>query len=276
MGQDSKIPWCHHTFNPWWGCTKISAGCANCYAERHSNRFGTYWGPNAPRRFMSDEHWRQPAKWNRKAMEAGERHRVFCASMSDVFEEHHDSTINLSMNAERSRLWRLIEETPHLDWLLLTKRPENLDLVPLRWQTVSRPPKNVWVGVTAENQEQADMRIPLLLKAKWPAVRFVSYEPALGLVELQAPSLIDGDERGYLLPFKDTDAFLSRTPRIDWVIAGAESGPGARPMNEDWVRAIRAQCEDCETPFFYKQRIDNGQKIAMPELDGVVHSEFPR
>ena len=170
MGENSKIEWTNSTFNPWWGCVKITEGCTNCYANAFDKRVGgSHWGANAERRFFSDAHWAKPLAWNRKAEKAGERHRVFCASMADVFEDRRD------LDAPRARLWELIRATPHLDWLLLTKRPENLDqLVPGDWITTNRPgpPPNIWLGVTTENQHRADERIPTLLNhGAWAAVR---------------------------------------------------------------------------------------------------------
>ena len=121
MGKDSRIEWTHHTFNPWWGCVKVSPAYKHCYAEGWAKRVGLdVWGARAPRRFFSDAHWREPLKWNRGAETAGERRRVFCASMADVFEARDD------LNPWRERLWQLIEATPFLDWLLLTKRPEHV------------------------------------------------------------------------------------------------------------------------------------------------------
>ncbi len=256
--EESKIEWTNYTFNPWWGCAKVSVGCKNCYAEAWDARFkGDHWGENAPRRFFGDKHWNDPIRWNRKAEAAGVRRRVFCASMADVFEEHADSTMNMSMDSERHRLWKMIEKTQHLDWLLLTKRPENHEMVPLAWQSGSRRPPNVWFGTTAENQEQADKRIPHLLRAKWPALRFVSYEPALGPIQLLS------------------SGFLSGNNCVNWVIAGAESGGGARQMSDDWAREVRDECQATGVPFFYKQKAEGGKKISLPELDGVVHAEFP-
>ena len=223
---------------------------------------------------MSDKYWLQPLKWDRAAAKAGERHRVFCSSMADVFEllplDHPDAA---RQEDERMRLWQLIGNTPNLDWLLLTKRPENFWLLP--WVDVPRgtwaksdrwaahvaqtgplkvePWSNVWVGVTAENQEQAGIRIPALMETP-AAVRFVSYEPALEEV----------DFFDYLIP-----------NGIDWVIAGAESGRGARVMDEDWVRRVRDQCVLTDTAFLYKQRIEDGKKVELPELDGQVWAEFP-
>lgn len=251
MGKNSKISWTHHTFNPWWGCVKVSPGCKNCYADTFDRRTGgNHWGKEARRRFMSDKRWKEPLKWNAEAVRRGERHRVFCASMADVFElldaGHPDAD---AQDTARERLWALIEETPQLDWLLLTKRPENIRLLlPDRW-IVSWPQENVWLGVTTENQEQADKRIPILCQA--PAVvRFLSYEPALAPIR---PDL----------------------SLIDWVIAGAESGQRRRPMSEDWVRSIRDQCIAQGVPFFYKQKMVDSMKVETPKLDGRQWIQFP-
>jgi protein gp37 len=225
MGKDSRIEWTHHTFNPWWGCVKVSPACKHCYAEAWAKRVGLeVWGARTSRRFFSDAHWREPLKWNRDAAVAGERRRVFCASMADVFEPRHD------LNAWRERLWPLIEATPFLDWLLLTKRPEYVgDCVPWgrRW------PPNVWLGTTVENQHWAEKRLPILVE--YPAVvRFASCEPLLGALDLRR--------------------WLRLAPRrLDWVIAGGESGHKARPMNPSWVRALRDECTRARVPFHFKQ-----------------------
>jgi protein gp37 len=227
MGQKSKIEWTHHTFNPWWGCTKVSQACANCYAETWAHRLGEkIWGVKAPRRFFDDDHWKQPLKWNRIAERNGVRERVFCASMADVLEPRED------LNNWRARLWSLIGETPALDWLLLTKRPEQINaLVPWKksW------PSNVWIGTTVETQEWARKRIPHILKC--PAtVRFISCEPLLGPLDL----------RPWLVSQEGSNA-------IDWVIAGGESGHGARPTNPMWVKSLRDQCVEVGTAFHFKQ-----------------------
>jgi protein gp37 len=224
VGKNSSIEWTHHTFNPWWGCVKISPGCKNCYAEAWSRRVGmSLWGARADRRFFSDSHWREPLRWNAEAVTAGLRRRVFCASMADVFEPRAE------LDPWRERLWALIDATPALDWLLLTKRPEQIaTTVPwgLRW------PVNVWLGTTAENQLWASRRIPVLLEH--PAVvRFVSCEPLVGSLDL-APWL--GGRGG-----------------IDWAIAGGESGARARPMNPDWPRQLRDQCARAGVAFHFKQ-----------------------
>jgi len=118
MGKDSKIEWTHHTFNPWWGCVKVSPGCEHCYAEAFAKRVGKkVWGAQSDRRFFGDPHWREPLKWHDEAVITGERRRVFCASMADVFEDRDE------LIPHRIRLFQLIANTPKLDWLLLTKRP---------------------------------------------------------------------------------------------------------------------------------------------------------
>jgi protein gp37 len=190
---------------------------------------------------MSDAYWRKPLKWNEQAEKEGRRYRVFCASMADVFEDRPE------LAGWRLDLFRLIVHTRNLDWLLLTKRPENIVSMmdSMGWPFMLA---NAWVGTTVENQEQADRRIPQLLAV--PAVvRFLSCEPLLGPVDLSSipDALYDtgmpfswnklgGDERG-----------------IKWVIAGGESGHGARPMHPDWVRSLRDQCQAAGVPFFFKQ-----------------------
>lgn len=238
MGEETKIQWTHHTFNPWIGCAKIAAECTNCYAavqtfarvQRGKGR--ELWGPRGERHVTSDGNWRAPLKWNRQAQVAGERHRVFCASMADVFEDRPD------LVGPRSHLFDLIRCTPHLDWLLLTKRPQNADRL---WSQAqydwfngadSLGPTwapNVWLGTSAGSQKTADEFLPHLVRV--PArVRFVSAEPLLGSTSL-APWL----------------------HLIDWVIIGGESGPGARPFNVEWARWLQQQCIQAKVPTFIKQ-----------------------
>lgn len=228
MAEQTGIEWCHHTFNPWMGCTKVSSGCKHCYAERENIRYGKHrWGPGAQRQVTSDTYWKQPLKWDRKAAADGVRRRVFCGSWCDVFEDRPD------LAAPRARLFELIEQTPHLDWLLLTKRPENvLKMVPIKWDWHVAPfPDNVWIGASVENQETADSRIHQLLMI--PArIRFLSCEPLLGAVDLPDTSLIH---------------------QIHWVIAGGESGPNARPMHPDHAYSLLDQCQAASVPFFFKQ-----------------------
>lgn len=233
--KNSKISWTRHTFSPWIFCTRVSPGCQHCYAETMmADRFGKVeWGPQGQRVRTSADYWRQPLKWNREAAAAGERHRVFCASLADVFEIKADQKADLSNWL--LDLCALIVATPHLDWLLLTKRPENAKW---DWKTF---PDNIWIGTSVENQEYADKRIPELLKIPAP-VRFLSVEPMLGPVDLS--------------PWLD---------QIQWVIVGGESGPAARPMHPDWVRSVRDQCEAAGVPFFFKQWGEWGEMLTNPK-----------
>jgi protein gp37 len=230
MGERTGIAWTHHTFNPWWGCAKVSPACDNCYAETLAGRFGTGWGVESRRRFFGAAHWQGPVRWARKARDAGERRRVFCASMADVCEHlppsHPDA---MEMAGARTRLFDLIDATGDaLDWLLLTKRPERAPaLMPAAWKEA--PPPYAWWGVTFEDQERADLRLPRLFRIP-AALRFVSYEPALGPV-----------------------AWHTTLPGIDWVICGGESGAGARPMHPAWARGARDACVAAGIPYFFKQ-----------------------
>lgn len=229
MGANSKIEWTHHTFNPVVGCTKISPACDHCYAESWARRTGHPELWNGRRRRTSASNWQQPVKWDRAAKAAGERHRVFCASLADVFDNQWEPEW-------RDDLWRLIAETPYLDWLLLTKRPQNIEkMLPQFWRDGW---ENVWLGTTTENQEEWDRRVPLL--GAVPArVHFVSVEPMLGPID--AGNAFDDPP--------DNSPFQ----KIDWVICGGESGPGARPMHPDWARSLRDQCAAAGVPFHFKQ-----------------------
>lgn len=248
MAENSGIEWTHHTFNPWTGCTKVSPACDHCYAEGWAKRSRhVAWGPHGARRRTKT--WGNPVKWNRQAEAEGTRYRVFCASLADVFDNHRSIE-----PAWRQDLWRLIEETPHLDWLLLTKRPQNIvRFSPERWFTDGIP-RNVWLGTTVENQEEADRRIPHLVQC--PArVRFLSCEP------LQGPVMI----RRWLR-------------KLEWVIAGGESGAHYRPVDPAWFRDLRDQCADYSVPFLFKQwegRTQTEIKRKGRELDGVVHDGYP-
>lgn len=257
MGANTGIEWCDASFNPWWGCTKVSDGCKFCYADTLSRRYGhDIWGPKAERRFFGTKHWQEPLKWNRDAEQEGQRRRVFCASMADVFEQHMLPEVSGKQHEARCVLWETIERTPWLDWLLLTKRPEHIrDMVPVRW--LHEPPHNVWYGTSTENQEYADTRIPELLRV--PAVvRFLSCEPLLGPVTLR--STPEGQRATtvrtwleYNQRVQDGTFNPATYSRIDWVIAGGESGPGARPMHPEWARSLRDQCQAAGVAFFFKQ-----------------------
>lgn len=255
MGETTAISWTDHTFNPWWGCERVSPGCQNCYAEAFAKRTGhDVWGKNAGRRFFGDAHWAEPRKWNDAARERRWPALVFCSSMADVFEARPE------LDAPRARLFDLIEDTPHLRWQLLTKRPENvLSLVPARW--IYELPRNVWVGTTVEDQQRADERIPELIRI--PAdVRFLSCEPLLGPVDLR-PWLADPTRPP--LP-----------PLIDWVIVGGESGPRHRPLVLDHARQIVGQALTARVPVFFKQVGGRTPTAGGYLLDGREIHQFPK
>jgi len=223
MAKDSGIEWTHHTFNPWWGCVKVSPACAHCYAESWARRVGmNLWGGDARRRFFSEKHWREPVKWNEEAEKRATRARVSCASMADVFEPRMD------LDPWRKQLWTLIEQTPWLDWLLLTKRPGNIKHV---YPWAKMPRENVWLGTTAETQKSADIRIERLLSVE-ARVRFLSCEPLLSNIDLSR--------------------WLAKR-QLGWVIAGGESGGQARPTHPNWIRSLRDQCHKTQVPFHLKQ-----------------------
>jgi protein gp37 len=241
--ENSKIEWTHHTFNPWVGCTKVSPGCQHCYAETMmAERFGKVeWGPQGVRVRTSRQYWRNPSKWNQKAQKEGHRERVFVASLADVFEDKPDQ--RAEMDEWRDMLFHYPHLYRNLDWLFLTKRPQNvMAMVNHNWLERGFPP-NVWIGTSVENQETADERIPRLLRIP-AAVRFLSVEPLLGPVDLwEARYRHDGA----------TGSAFAWGRGVNWVIVGGESGRNARPMNPDWARDIRDACEAAEVPFLFKQ-----------------------
>jgi protein gp37 len=250
VAEGTKIEWADHTFNPWEGCQKVGPGCDHCYAEARNARYAhgsmvaPNWGPGAPRRRTSQGNWNKPRKWNRAAeafAEAhGRRQRVFCASLADVFDNAVDP-------GWRRDLFDLIDETPMLDWLLLTKRIGNVMpmLADLGRECL---PVHVWLGATIVNQEEADRDIPKLLDAR-AAVRFLSMEPLLGPVELAKPLAAWQSSRT-----NDQKAHIGwGTVLLDWVIVGGESGTGSRPMHPGWVQSLRDQCEGIGIPFLFKQ-----------------------
>lgn len=221
MAENSSIEWTNHTFNPWWGCERVSPACDDCYAAAWAHRLGmdNLW--SGERREFGAEHWAQPLAWNRKAGKAGVRARVFCASMADVFD-------NRAPPGQRERLWRLIEATEHLDWLLLTKRIGNaIRMLPPAWLEEPRP--NVWLGATLANREEM-LRDAGKLKATPALIHFWSVEPMLGDL---------GEIPRELMP--------------DWVICGGESGARARPMHPAWAYSLRDQCQAAGVAFFFKQ-----------------------
>ena len=265
MAENSKIEWCHHTFNPWIGCTKVGPGCDHCYAEADfdKRRHVVQWGAGQPRKRTAPSTWAMPLKWNAEAERLGIRYRVFCASLADVFDNE--------VPAEwRADLFHLIEETPNLDWLLVTKRIGNaekmmwkarLSLVGSTRLVIPKVLPNVWIGATITNQAEADRDIPKLLEVP-AAVRFLSMEPLLGPVDLysaylpcpNAELIVMDPETGAHECCSDCDyTGTSSEMGIDWVIVGGESGPKARPMHPQWARDLRDQCAEAGVPFLFKQ-----------------------
>ena len=252
MAESTSIAWTDSTFNPWLGCLRVSAACDHCYAAALAKRTGRrdrhrrdLWDPHAERVRTSPDYWRQPLRWNRDAQAKGHRHRVFCASMADIFD-------NRAPPAWRTDLWALIRATPALEWQLLTKRPQNIaGMLPPDW---GHGWPNVWLGTTTENQHEAVRRIPHLIAV--PAtVRFLSVEPMLEAIDLS--------------PWLD---------RLHHVIVGGESGVGnsSRPMDPDWLRDLRDQALTAGLALFVKQLGSN--RAAWPgvrHLKGEDPAEWP-
>jgi protein gp37 len=250
MGERSKIQWTDHTFNPWLGCAKISPGCDHCYAEVWAKRSGLVeWG--GPRRRTSPATWREPIKLH-AAVPEGQRERVFCASLADVFD-------NEVPQQWRQDLFDLISVTPRFDWLLLTKRIGNVkSMVPwYSYRGSIEPqyhfPDNVWLGISVVNQEEADRDIPKLLAL--PArVRFLSCEPLLGPIDLE--------RGGFTFLRRQKSPTGIQHEAVDWVIVGGESGAHARPMEQSWAIDLVRDCRANGVPVFFKQ----GSKANWPRF----------
>lgn len=289
MGESTNIQWTDHTFNPWTGCVKVSDGCRYCYAEhaattRIARAQGTeLWGKDAARKPASESYWRDPERWNRKAEKEGRKHRVFCASLADVFEDRRD------LDVHRARLFDLIRRTPWLDWQLLTKRPENIlgvmnvdgllrraallaeDAKTARMLAAwcgGEPPLNVWVGTTVEDQAAADLRVPVLLQV--PAeVRFLSCEPLLGEVHI-AHWLTDLGLR------TRTTSEWGAAPAIHWVIVGGESGSHARASYIGSMRSLVEQVQNSGAACFVKQLGANVRELVPSGPLRIVHTLHPK
>lgn len=245
MAENSKIEWTDHTFNPWIGCQKVSPGCDNCYAEALMDKRyrKVEWGPHGERKRTSEANWKLPVRWAKAARHISspfDRPRVFCASLADVFD-------NQVPSAWRDDLWALIFATKELDWLLLTKRPENINkMLPASWGLGW---SNVWLGTTAEDQAHYDRRWPILRSV--PAtVRFISHEPSLGCL---------------------WNFHLSAHVAPDWIICGGESGANARTMNSDWAHTTLRECRTYGIAFFMKQMT---RKAPIPP--SLMVRQFPR
>lgn len=335
MAENSRIGWTDHTFNPWIGCAKVSPGCKNCYAEvdtfarRERSHGRELWGPHANRHRTSAAYWKKPLTWNKASWYECDvcgwrgvahaealcrcghpvvrvmkptRQRVFCASMADVFEDRPD------LSLWRDDLFKLIEQTPNLDWLILTKRPENVK------RTL---PDNVWLGVSVENQTRAQQRIPILQKID-AKIKFLSCEPMISYIDLSMAvepdedawdevnaAWDDDDEPEEFVPECEAECDwvnygnnLVENPEhrewewrrresagfktlkhgvIDWVICGGESGPHRREMELQWAEILYNECKQAGIPFYMKQDSASkpGQQGRLSDLLWNV-KEFPK
>lgn len=252
MGK-TKIEWATKVWNPVTGCTKISPGCDNCYAERMSKRFAEPWGLDIADPFkvtLYPERMKEPLRWRKPS-------RIFVCSMGDLF---HDDVPDKYLD----QVFAIMAKASQHIFLVLTKRPDRMRNYIIKamydedcnyqgwYEAIDElgipdvaPMGNVWLGVTAENQEQADKRIPILLQIP-AAVRFVSVEPMLSAVKII-------DYLGEEVRWNCHGEEISRRPGLNWVICGGESGPGARPMHPDWIRWLRDQCQVAGVPFMFKQ-----------------------
>lgn len=297
MADKTKIQWCDATWNPVTGCSPVSEGCANCYAARMASRFRQVHGGHFSQILMHPERLDQPLRWKKPR-------RIFVSSMGDLFHEGVS-------DAWFSRIISVIAAAQQHTFMVLTKRPEQMLLSIRRFYEFGRKTPilpNLWLGVTAENQEQANKRIPILLQIP-AAKRFVSIEPMLGPVNLNdltanlkpkcGRSLCD-----YFSALNGSEYDPQGNPKycnpgtfnsLDWVIVGGETGPGARPMHPDWARSVRDQCQAAGVPFFFKswgshvpvtlkfadnsypamQRVKHGQSVSHRTLDGRTWEEFP-
>lgn len=275
MSSKSNIEWTDATWNPVTGCTKVSQGCKNCYAERDWARLSAnptakaYYGRPFTEVRCHPDRLRQPLHWKRPR-------RIFVNSMSDLF---HDAVPDDYI----AEVFSVMALCPQHIFQILTKRPARMHRLLNAVRRPGLPEKvagalarlsergeitgsqylnacalpatelpNVWLGVSVEFQAEANSRIPLLLNTP-AAVRFLSCEPLLGKIDLEPSGALDGHYIGALIDFESGIDELELVPRIDWVIAGGESGPSARPMHPDWVREVRDQCNDAGVPFFFKQ-----------------------
>ena len=267
MAKNSKIEWTHHTANLWWGCTVVHAGCDHCYASNLSNRFGhKVWGNDKPRRKIESV-WKEIAKYQKEAETVGEIHRVFVGSMMDLFEkpmplvDHKGNPIlqngNEFWNTGQLRdkfFNEIVPDCPNLMFLLLTKRPSNINkYIPVNWK--ANPPRNIMFGTSPVDQKTAHKMILELSKVN--GKRFLSIEPQLSQIDMM-DKFNDGTERVLL-------------DIADWVINGGESGHRKRPFNCDWARILRDDCKKKGVPFFFKQ-IDKIQSIP----NDLIIRQFPK
>lgn len=267
MGDTTEISWTDHTFNPWIGCTAVSAACDHCYAETLARRYGwAEFKAGAPRHRTSPDYWKRPLAWNRQAEAAGKRSTVF-SSLCDPFDAEVD-------DAWRSDYMGIIEQTPWLEWLVLTKRAK----LARKWLEGRSVPANVRMGTTAEDQKMLDLRGPDIVAIKAELRPFLSAEPLLGGIDAY-----HGDPDPRLGGIRATQSLLGHwylpgEPQehtghfgFGWVIAGGESGPKARPSHPDWFRSLRDQCIAADVPFFFKQWGEHGPYRADEPHHNVFH-----
>ncbi|NBJ13298.1 DUF5131 family protein [Microvirga arsenatis] len=243
MAENTAIQWTKHTFNPWWGCTKVGPGCDHCYAETFDKRVGgSHWGTGQPRRLVKD--WSKPRQWNREAAKTGERPWVFCASMADVFD-------NEVPDEWRDRLWDLVRECQNLNWQFVTKRVGNVaKMIPADWAENFR---HCGIIATVVHQEEADRDIPKLVRLK-PATRWIglSIEPQIGPIDLS--------------PWLNS---------LDWIITGGESGHGARPYDPVWAKSLIDQGRRTGVPVFVKQMGAKPVGLKLVDAKGGNAGEWP-
>jgi protein gp37 len=239
MAEHTEISWCDSTFNPVVGCTKVSPACDFCYAEAWAKRAGQGQLWQGERRRTKT--WGDPVKWNKAHVPGQRRRRVFCASLADVFD-------NQWQPEWRNDLWQLIIDTPNLDWLLLTKRPQNIaKMLPTDW---GNGWPHVWLGTTTENQTEYDRRWPILSEIP-AAIRFLSCEPLLSQI------------------------LLREMTWPNWLITGGESGGNHRFTDPTWIRSLRDQCQDRGIAFHHKQNGGNKPKSNGCLIDGREYKAFP-
>jgi len=274
----TRIEWAERVWNPVTGCAPISEGCQNCYAKRMSKRLAGRCGYDKDNTFkvaLHPDRLIEPLKWRKPS-------RIFVCSMGDLFYED----VPFSFIEE---VFSIMNEAERHTFMILTKRPERM-LQFINWYIdrcsdesvglIYYMPSNIWLGVTAENQQRADKRIPLLLQI--PAViKFVSVEPMLGPIDLSKWLFCDVcDNTGKYLNFafdeiEDCPVCYGNKPLLDWVICGGETGPNRRPADINWMRKLRDQCFGANVPFFLKQMEVDGKIVKMPELDGRTWDEMP-
>lgn len=241
----TKIEWADSVWNPITGCSPISEGCDHCYARRMATRLKGRYGYDSKKPFEITEHpdkFKDPCRTKKPT-------RFFVCSMGDLFHE------DVNFNTIAKILWYArADECKKHTFLFLTKRPERmLDFffAYAKVEKLKHHIKNFWIGVTAENQQRADERIPILLQIP-AAVRFVSIEPMLTEIDMRVVPCGSCNHPGDVLHWPCPYCKGRRFEWPDWVIAGGETGPAARPIHADWVRQLRDQCVAARVPFFFK------------------------